>query len=111
MVLYPYKDTYGTWVFDDQSVGLVREAFVLGADTIMSALSKQVNKGKDKQFKLIFSRDKFPTYQYEFQHLRSDSGGNWYGNKDLGLEGWLCPALFHYFDKAPKSIFVKAEKL
>ena len=25
------------------------------------------------------------------------------------MEGWLCPALFKYFDTAPKEIYVKAE--
>ena len=24
-------------------------------------------------------------------------------------EGWLCPALFRYFDEAPEEIYVKAE--
>jgi hypothetical protein len=27
----------------------------------------------------------------------------------LESNGWLCPALFHYFDEAPEEIFVKAE--
>ena len=27
--------------------------------------------------------------------------GNWYATDDPPMEGWLCPALFHYFDKAP----------
>jgi len=25
------------------------------------------------------------------------------------MEGWLCPALFRYFDKAPPELYVKAE--
>jgi hypothetical protein len=25
------------------------------------------------------------------------------------MEGWLCPALFRYFDEAPEEIYVKAE--
>jgi hypothetical protein len=24
-----------------------------------------------------------------------------------GMEGWLCPALLKYFDKAPKKIYVQ----
>jgi hypothetical protein len=27
----------------------------------------------------------------------------------LGIEGWLCPALFKYFDKAPAELYAKAE--
>ena len=33
-VIKPYK-WEGMWVFDDERVGLVREAFVAGADTII----------------------------------------------------------------------------
>jgi hypothetical protein len=25
------------------------------------------------------------------------------------MEGWLCPALFKYFDKAPPELYVRAE--
>jgi hypothetical protein len=27
------------------------------------------------------------------------------------MEGWLCPALFRYFDEAPAELYVKAEAL
>jgi hypothetical protein len=30
-----------------------------------------------------------------------ESGGNWYYCPQLDIEGWLCPALFKYFEKAP----------
>ena len=33
-VLHPYK-YHGQWVFDDETTGLVREAFVAGADTMI----------------------------------------------------------------------------
>ena len=29
--------------------------------------------------------------------------------KDFPVEGWLCPALFRYFDDAPESLYIKAE--
>jgi len=32
-----------------------------------------------------------------------------YRAKDKGAEGWLCPALFRYFETAPESLYVKAE--
>lgn len=35
-------------------------------------------------------------------------GGNWYWNESLGMEGWLCPALFKYFDTAPERIYAQA---
>ena len=30
-------------------------------------------------------------------------------SSEFKLEGWLCRALFNYFDKAPEEIYVKAE--
>ncbi len=37
-----------------------------------------------------------------------EMGGNWYWNESLGMEGWLCPALFKYFDTAPERIYAQA---
>ena len=39
--------------------------------------------------------------------------GNWYTGDVAGekMVAWLCPALYEYFEAAPKRIFVKAEKL
>jgi hypothetical protein len=31
------------------------------------------------------------------------------GPDDPPLEGWLCPALFRYFDQAPAQLYVRAE--
>jgi hypothetical protein len=36
-------------------------------------------------------------------------GGNWYYSRELCIEGWLCPALFKYFDVAPQTIYAKFE--
>jgi hypothetical protein len=40
---------------------------------------------------------------------REESGGNWYYSDKYQMEGWLCPALFKYFAKAPREIYVRAE--
>ena len=37
LVIHPYKSE-GMWVFDDARVGLVREPFVAGADTIIDRM-------------------------------------------------------------------------
>jgi hypothetical protein len=42
---------------------------------------------------------------------REEYGGNWYFSSEFKMEGWLCPALFKYFDNAPKEIYVKAEPI
>ena len=36
-------------------------------------------------------------------------GGNWYKMDGTDMTGWLCPALFHYFEIAPDKIYLKAE--
>ena len=30
---------------------------------------------------------------------------------DPPMEGWICPALFKYYDKAPTNLYVKAEAI
>ncbi len=34
---------------------------------------------------------------------------NWFYSDHDKMEGWLCPALFKYFPKAPRNIYVRAE--
>ena len=43
--------------------------------------------------------------------VREEMGGNIYRSETLKAEGWLCPALFKYFDKSPPEIYAKAEAL
>jgi len=45
-------------------------------------------------------------FVFEWRH-REEYGGNWYYSKDLDMEGWLCPALFKYFDNAPEKIYTQ----
>jgi hypothetical protein len=102
----PYKFE-GFWVFDDSSVGLCREPFVSGADDIIDILTENI-PGAANGFKLVFSQQPFPGYTARFEWTRSEHGGNWYSWPERKIEGWLCPALFKYFETAPKEIYVKA---
>lgn len=104
-VIAPYKSD-GTWVFDDPSVGLLREPFVSGADTVLDVLTADIPNAEDG-FKLIFSPQPFPGYTARFVWNRPDLGGNWYTWPERNMEGWLCPALFKYFDSAPKELYVQ----
>lgn len=109
MVISPYWDQdYGTWVVDDEAVGLVKEPFVLGVPEIIDDLVKDIPNARNG-FRLIFATQPFPKYQREFVWQREDSGGNWYKVSGQPMEGWLCPALFKYFNTAPDKIYVKAE--
>jgi len=105
-VIRPYKHV-GLWVFDDERAGLVREPFVGGADVLIDrALEAKGINGEDG-FRLTFSAGEFPGYDYRFTWVRAGDGGNWYESQDFQTEGWLCPALFKYFDRAPEALYAK----
>ena len=63
----------------------------------------------DKGFRLTFSAQEFPGYQKKLTWVRGTSEGNWYRLDNPPMEGWLCPALFRYYRKAPKVLYVKAD--
>jgi hypothetical protein len=106
-VIAPYKFE-GTWVFDDLRVGLIREAFVSGADLILDRLTEHI-PGAENGFRLLFSASPFPGYGVKVDWVREEYEGNWYRAADFGMEGWLCPALYLYFETAPKEIYIKDE--
>lgn len=110
MVLAPYLYN-GIWVFDDESVGLKKEAFVAGADKVLEKLlEEQEIDHPESGFRLIFSDSAFPTHQLEVSWVREEIGGNWYRTPD-NMEGWLCQALFLYFKAAPKNLYVRVETI
>lgn len=106
-VIAPYK-LHGTWVFDDPRVGLVQEPFVAGADSMIDRVVADVPNA-EQGFALVFSASPFPGHQLRLDWDRGDSGGNWYRSEALGMEGWLCPALFKYFAEAPPNIYVQVK--
>jgi hypothetical protein len=107
MVITPYWYD-GTWVFDDPRVGLAREPFVSGVPDVINRLVRDIPDAR-RGFRLTFSAKPFPGYQMKLTWLRGESGGNWYRLTDPPMEGWLCPAMFHYFDAGPKDLFVRAD--
>lgn len=108
-VLRPYKDQ-GSWVFDDPRVGLVREPFVFGIDEMIERMVATIpNAGKG--FRLLFAIRPFPGHAAKLEWRREEAGGNWYFSPTFDIEGWLCPALFKYFETAPKELYAKAEPL
>ncbi|MBM3999482.1 MAG: hypothetical protein FJ297_08095 [Planctomycetes bacterium] len=109
MMIVPYRD-HGTWVFDDSAAGLVKEPFVAGVPEMIDVLVKEIPNA-DQGFRLLFSARPFPGYQKELTWLRGDSGGNYYALEDPPMEGWICPAMFKYYSKAPKALYVKAEPI
>lgn len=105
MVIRPYRWN-GQWVFDDERVGLDKEPFVAGADTMIDAATQRKGiANPDEGFLLLFSGQPFPGAEMELIWLREEYGGNVYGWE--GREGWLCPALLRYFEQPPKKIYVQ----
>ena len=101
----PYK-WEGLWVFDDERVGLDKEVFVAGADTMIDmAVARKGIHDAENGFLLLFSADRFPGADLELTWLREEMNGNVYQWE--GQEAWLCPALFKYFDSAPTRIYAQ----
>ncbi len=95
-------------MFDDPQVGLIKEPFVEGADTMIDAMIKDIPDA-DHGFRIVFSASAFPSYQHKLEWVRPDLSGKVYRSAELGMEGWLCPALFKYFTAAPIEIYLKVE--
>lgn len=109
LVIMPYRSA-GTWRFDEPRLGLHGEPFVNGIPQLIDKLVEEAKvPNADKGFRLIFSARPFPGCQDKVIWRRAQDGGNWYYSEKYDMEGWLCPALFKYFKRAPKEIYVKAE--
>jgi len=97
-VIHPYLD-HGTWVFDDQGVGLVKEPFVAGIPNIIEAAV-----GPDcRSFTAVFSDRSFPGATFSLTRDTPEAGGYWYTLEGSKLRGWLCPATLQYFPSFRKS--------
>lgn len=98
----PYKWN-GQWVFDDESVGLVKEPFVAGADTLIDKISDGATSCV-----MLFSEFPFPGADHKIKKLgKGIGGGTDYYHEGLDHRLWLCPALFKYYPKAPKNIYIQ----
>jgi hypothetical protein len=118
-IIHPYVYN-GQWVFDDESRGLDKEAFVSGADSIMDMLylaahgSEAAFIPEGAQFSLCFSDTLFKGHQYQFNWVEDngmelyDDLWTLYTEATSDISGWLCPALLTYFPEPPKKIYVEA---
>jgi hypothetical protein len=110
LVIEPYRSVAGGWAFDEPRLGLKREPFVLGIPEMIDKMVAGI-PGSQKSVRLIFSQQPFPGSGFRLDRLREENGGNWYSSEEYRMEGWLCPALFRFFPRAPRHIYVKAESL
>ena len=109
MVIRPYLYE-NTWVFDDPDVGLQKEALIAGIPEIIMAAAQDAKiENPQAGISVKFSADPFPGYTVKLDKCGAEYNGTWYEWKDKNLKGWLCPALFRYFDTAPDSIYCSLE--
>lgn len=103
----------GFWAFDDPGVGLRREALVAGMPEILVWLAEQAGVSNPEDgFTLLFSAQQFPGADVLARRIGPDGGdrGNTYEIQTPRgpMQGWLCPALYKYFDNAPEVIYAQA---
>ena len=116
LIIHPHYHKEA-WVFDDEEKGLVKEPFVAGADDFIEYILAKMGKlakGR-KGFSLIFSQMPFKGQQHVLLYQKKAFGGSLYtvesepdfrNHEDVN-QMWLCPALFKYFRKAPKKLYVQ----
>lgn len=109
----PYKTKEGFWTFLDTNTSRTEDENMLvgGMDTMLDQLQEVYDT-----FFLEFSDSKFDKNcltSFELYWASGDkdnttkSIGNYYLNSLTGVEGWLCPVLFDYFEKAPLVLYIK----
>ena len=108
MTIKPYRHN-GGWAFTDAAAGLTHEPFVAGIPEMIDRLIREI--GSPDEFAMLFSSSPFPGRQIKLDWLLGEYGGNWYRCHEYEMDGWLCPALFAYFQSAPKEIYIQAKKL
>ena len=108
-VIAPYR-LHGSWVFDDPAKGLQQEPFVSGADIWIDRVTAGIPNA-ERGFALVFSAQPFPGCQFRLERRQAEAGGSWYHSPEVGLDGWLCSALFRYFAEAPELIYAQIKPI
>jgi hypothetical protein len=99
--LDPYWTEGGSLVFDDLDRDLIAEPFVCNIDEMLAAAAALSGVDPTCGFRVRFSASSFPTSKFSLLWQREEYGGNTYWSPELEQEGWLCPALYKYYEDAP----------
>jgi len=101
-VIKPYKWN-GMWVFDDERVGLDKEPFVAGADTMIdTAVQLKGLQDAEDGFLTVLSAGPFPHADFDLEWVREDSGGS---------VGWWAGARRSYKDSGIGRLFGRSSAL
>ncbi|HZK81585.1 MAG TPA: DUF6717 family protein, partial [Humisphaera sp.] len=107
LVIEPYR-AGKQWRFDEPLLHLKAEPFVQGMSEMIDKMAEKLPDSNNK-VRLIFSQRQFPGWQERLDLRHEQDGGNWYYNEQHHMEGWLCPALFKFFPRAPQHIYARVE--
>jgi hypothetical protein len=107
LVIEPYR-AGKSWRFDEPLLHLKAEPFVQGMSEMIDKMVEGLPGSNDK-VRLIFSQRQFPGWQQRLDLDHEEDGGNWYYNEQCHMRGWLCPALFKFFPRAPQHIYARVE--
>ena len=105
--VYPTRNKFGIWAFDDIDRGLKQEPLVGNVNLIVDAMAKDSGFSLEEQIPLMFSPFPMQNFQVELDMLETSEGGTFYYSSQYDLTIWLCPALFKYLPKAPDKLYGK----
>lgn len=101
----------GQWVFDDERRDIFVEPLVCGADDVFDVISGRCDDESINRCTVNFSSSPIPGFALHATYLGPEFDGSRYSTADMTpdtpFEFWLCPALFAYFDRAPKNLYVQ----
>jgi hypothetical protein len=100
----PYPDHDG-WVFDDPARDLWREPLRIGIERLLDRECGAQTPAERRRIAVSFSRATFPGANVQLTLKQGVFGGNWYGAGEV--VGWLCPALYLYFETAPNELYLR----
>lgn len=106
--VYPSRNKFGIWAFDDVDKGLKQEPLVGNTNLVIDRMAIESGYSLEEQIPLMFSPFPIPDYQVELILLESsENGGSFYESKNDKFTIWLCPALFKYLPIAPNVLYGK----
>ena len=101
----------GQWVFDDERRDIFVEPLVCCADDVFDVISGRCDDDSINRCTVNFSSSHITGFALHATYLGPEFGGSRYNTADMTpdapFEFWLCPALFAYFDRAPKDLYVQ----
>lgn len=130
--IYPYLLDSGVWVFDDADKALYQEALVAGIPEMIETVCRRnaIPDYRNGGLAIDFAAEPFGHHDLVLDHLSVslpesilpavaeaeargavvEGAGEIYGNtyslRGSDMQGWLCPALYKYFDQAPRHLYV-----